>query len=144
MTTNTRRWQALNERLKDNEQVIAVTYTLPGVDFGTANGPFEIVGPAGKIGKLVDIMALATEVFATDATEGTVIVGTAADPNGYAISDGITDALAVGDSENLTFTEGALGSIIDPDTTIIVTPTAGVDAGAESGIATVMITILWV
>ena len=70
MATNTRRWQSLNERLKDNEQVIAVTYHMAGVDFGTANGPFEINGPAGKIGKIFAVQVNEiTEAFAQDLTE---------------------------------------------------------------------------
>jgi len=148
MTTNIRRYQQVSKLLEDGVQPFAITYNLVGLDFGTPNGPFEINGPAGKDGKVVAIHAHnVTEAFAVDTTEGLVHVGVSGTVNAYAISsNGVTDNAAISAllDYDLGVGEGTLGNRIPADTAVIVTPIAGVDAGAEAGICTVSVTILWV
>ena len=148
MSSFIRRWQDQSLRLEDSEQSFAVTYTIPGLDFGTANGAFEINGPPGKVGQVVDIRAhTVTETFACDTTPGNIIIGTAADPNAYvaSVADGIPDGFAAGtdDVQMGVITPGVSGGLVAADTAIDVTPVVGVDAGAEAGICSVSITILW-
>lgn len=118
-----------------------ITYSFGNFDFGGgAAEALAIKGPSGMKGRILDMHASASEVFATDATAGTVKLGSAAGGAQYGtltIPDGTADT----DSYN-TWTRGAT-AVLPADTQVEVTLTNGTDAGAVTGQAYITVTIMW-
>jgi hypothetical protein len=143
MADNIRRFNTLKDALdRDKGVPFTISYTFD-IDFGAGDAGATIIPPAGRAGKIVSLDIVdVTETFTTDTTEARVDIGTAADANGYAISADF-GALAAGTSLRPALTEGALGELVDGDTTIeldFIAPTGGTPAG----IAKVVLSIAWI
>ena len=108
--------------------------SLPEFDFGGgAAETFSFRLPTGYRARLVKIGVAITEVFATDTTEGSVEVGTAADADAYAKLS-IADEAADNDFYDETDDSDAIiDADIAADTLIRITLTNGTDSGTVSG-----------
>lgn len=106
-------------------------------DFGAGGDALEILGPAGKKGRLVDIMVSATETFNAVTTQGFVRVGSAADADEFGeLSLGTTEAdtavLASAQPGGLKTDSNGQSVLIDADEDVqvaFVAPTGGTPAG---------------
>jgi hypothetical protein len=70
-----------------------ISYSLGNQDFGASDDNYVIKGPNNKFGRVREICGLVTEVFTATTTAASVKVGTAADPDAYAILTFATDAV---------------------------------------------------
>jgi hypothetical protein len=119
------------------------TINLGSVDFGTGGLITSFRAPAGyENGRILEVQARVTETFACDATPGTVSIGTAADPDAYALLN-IADATAATDTFNSRDDSDAIIDADIDDTQIEVVCAVGVDAGTEAGIADISIVVSW-
>ena len=116
-----------------------VTYTY-AVDFDTTEAS-SLKGPAGKTGKLIDIIVSATETFTATTTAAFIEVGVSAGSAEYA-------SFALGtlaDTDTLTATETS-GAIVlaalPADTQIELTFNAPT-GGTPAGIGAVQIVVDW-
>ena len=120
----------------DNPHTISHAYG--SVDFGTAAAIYSTLqGPAGKVGKLREIMVTAKEVFTTG---GDILAGIA--QAGVDYVDMPLSTLALGDTLLMSDVSGALALENFPaDTAIELTwnPTGG----TPTGIADVVFVVDW-
>ena len=125
----------------DGAGAFSVTYVFVDADFG-AGFTEDIQGPTGLRGlvKSIDIYNV-TEECNGDTTAARVDIGIqGGDADAYVISDDIPDPTAIGAALNLGLTAGVVGTIpVGED--ILVTGIAPNDAGANTGIANVAVTI---
>ena len=123
------------------DQPVTITYSFGVHDFGAGGDSLSVKGPAGKTGRLVDIIASAVETFNAVTTEGRIEIGTAADTDAYA-SMGLG---TLADTNSQAASESA-GDIIDDgipaDTQVEVTFVAPV-GGTPAGQAHVHVVIEW-
>lgn len=120
-----------------------ITYTLPAVDFGTGGLTTSIRAPAGyDKGRILEVGARVTEVFACDSTAGLVEIGTTGDADAY-VAMSIADATAATDFFNVRDDSDAIIEADVDSTQLEIVCTVGVDAGTESGIADIIIVIGW-
>jgi hypothetical protein len=120
------------------------SYTFPNVDYGAGDSAQSIQGPKGKSGRLIDIHLSVTETFNSVTTDANTQVGTAADPNAYALFNqgdaAATDS--VSGQDGVTDTDWLIDAAIPADTQVEVTFTAPT-GGTPAGIATTTIWIDW-
>lgn len=126
---------------------LEITYCWPVLaDWGTAapaDGVYSIKGPLGHQGIVLDIGVSVTEIFATDATEGTLNLGATAGAAEYAALS-IPDATAAGDHYgSADDTDAITGTHIPADQQVEVTVDVGTDAGTETGQGYIHFTIGW-
>ncbi len=125
----------------DGQGAFSVNYTFPAKDFGAGDWTEDIQGPAGFRGlvKAISIYDV-TETFNGSVTESRVEVGIqAGDVDAYSISDDF-GLLAADAGLTPALTAGVVGTIpVGED--ILVTGYAPDDAGANAGIATVVVTV---
>ncbi|MCK5517188.1 MAG: hypothetical protein KAI39_09965 [Desulfobulbaceae bacterium] len=127
----------------DNPDTVGYNFAL--MDFGAASGDtlHYISGPAGKKGMLRSISIAATEIFACDATNADVKVGTVADPDAYGMLV-IADATASGAVFNEgDDTDAIISAAIPADTVVMVTLNEGTDGTAVTGQGTPHVIIDW-
>lgn len=118
------------------------TYSFGVHDFGGGSESLSIRGPKGKAGRLRDIMVCAVETFA-DGT-GDVQVGTSGNADAYAkfVIGTLADTNSAAGSDGTTDIDWLIDAEIPADTQVEVTFTQPA-AGAQTGMATVHITIDW-
>lgn len=106
-------------------------YNFPNFDFGGVAGDtvHSLGGPAGKKGKLREVGVATTEVFACDATNAFVKVGTSADDDAYGLLT-IADLTA----DNTVFNSGDDTDAIIKDTTSTAIPQPTVDIPAGTNV----------
>lgn len=110
-------------------------YNFPSFDFGTVATPIthSIAGPSGMKGRLREIGVAVTEVFACDATNAQVDVGTSADGDAFGrlnIPDLSADNTVVNSGDD---TDAIIDADIPADTCVHVTCTDGTDGTAVTG-----------
>jgi len=115
-------------------------YSFGAIDFGAGGDVTSIQGPAGKAGRLVEIMVAATETFTATTTQADVQVGTGADPDANALFQ--LGTLADTNSVSAYGTSSIIDADIAADTQVEVTFTAPT-GGTPAGIADVTIVIDW-
>ena len=117
---------------------LTITHTYGGVDFGTGGAiGSSLQGPAGKQGRVVDVIATASEIFTTG---GDILLGVAATGADYVNFP--LGTLAATDTLCASNTSGAIvDEALPADTQIEITwnPTGG----TPTGIADVQIVIEW-
>lgn len=124
-----------------------ITHSWAAHDFGAGAATNEIRGPAGKRGRVKDILLTdVTETFTATTTSGNVQVGTVADPDAYAGLDCLTTAagavVSAGAIDPATATNFIGDTTISADSLVQVkfnAPTGGTPAG----IASVQVIIDW-
>lgn len=120
------------------------SYVFPNVDFGAGDSAHSFQGPKGKSGRLIDVHLSATETFNSVTTDGYTQIGTAADPDAYALfvqgDLGATDSVC--GSDGVTDTDWLINAAIPADTQVEVTCVAPT-GGTPAGIATVTVTVDW-
>lgn len=120
------------------------TYVFPNVDFGAGDSAQSFQGPKGKTGRLIDIHYSVTETFNSVTTDANTQIGTAADPDAYALfvqgDAAATDSVC--GTDGTTDPDWLIDENIPADTQVEVTFTAPT-GGTPAGIATVSITVDW-
>lgn len=125
-----------------------ISYTFPAEDFGATNDNYVIKGPNGKAGRVREIMARVTEVFTATTTAASVQVGTAADPDAYAILTFATDAVddvlcASAGTQSATRGVNLLEIPASATGAEVHVDTIATTGGSPTGTADVTITIDW-
>ena len=119
-------------------------YVFPNVDYGAGDSAQSFQGPKGKTGTLIDVHLSATETFNSVTTDGNTQIGTAADPDAYALF--VQGDLAATDSvcgtDGVTDTDWLISASIPADTQVEVTCVAPT-GGTPAGIATVTVVVDW-
>jgi hypothetical protein len=120
------------------------SYVFPNVDFGAGDSAQSFQGPKGKAGRLIDIHLSATETFNSVTTDANTQIGTAADPNAYALfmQGDLAATDSVSGQDGVTDTDWLIAADIPADTQVEVTFTAPT-GGTPAGIATVTVWVDW-
>jgi hypothetical protein len=120
------------------------TYSFGIHDFGAGSESLSITGPKGKTGTLVAIHAAATETFNAVTTAANIQVGTAADPDAYALFNlgTLADTDSASTDDGTTDTDAIISASIPADTQVEVTFTAPT-GGTPAGMAAVTVIIDW-
>jgi hypothetical protein len=130
-----------SQAASDGQGAFSVTYVFALADFG-AGFTEDIQGPAGFRGlvKAVDIYEI-SEAFNGDTTAARLDIGIqAGDADAYVVSADIPDPTGTGAALSLALTAGVVGTIpVGED--ILLTGIAPNDAGANTGICTLAVTI---
>lgn len=127
----------------DNKQL--QTIVLPSWDYGDGNtvDTVSFRGPTGKKGRLKKVGIMVQETFADDQTAAKFEVGTAADPDAYALLS-IADAAADVDCFDETDdTDAIIAEDIPADTLVQLKGTAGTDSGTAAGKGLSFVVIEW-
>lgn len=119
-------------------------YAFGAIDFGAGGDVVSITGPKGKKGTLVCIHIAATETFNAVTTQANIQVGTAADPDAYALMNlgTLADTDSASSDDGTTDTNAIIDQNIPADTQVEVTFTAPT-GGTPAGIGHVTVTIDW-
>lgn len=122
--------------------LVPISYNFAGVDLGAGAFAREINGPAGCIGRVVDVHIAASETFTDTTTSATLKVGTATDDNAYVDLD--LGTTAAGDALSASNQSGALiaNARIPADTAVKVAGAAPT-GGTPAGIADIAVVIAW-
>ncbi len=123
------------------DEGLVISYNYPAQDFGAGNATRDLIGPAGKRGRIRAVSLIATEAFNSVTTEAFVRVGTAADDDAY-LNYAVGD-LAAGSGATPTDESGltVLGDLpADTEARIsFIAPTGG----TPTGIADTVVVIEW-
>lgn len=108
--------------------------SLPLFDFGGgAAETYSLRLPTGYRGRIKKVGVAVTEVFATDSSNGSLEIGTAADADAFAklvIPDGAADNDFIDETDDA---DAIIDADIPADTLIRITLTNGTDASAVTG-----------
>jgi hypothetical protein len=120
-----------------------ITYTTGAITTTASTVTLPLRGPAGKQGKLVDIIARCTTTHVLGTTPTKLEVGIVADTNAAATF--LPAAMTAPTATTLTDLPGA-SEIIDyviPADTVVVLTTTDNDGGSAAGVITYDVVINW-
>ena len=114
-------------------------------DFAAGAGPYyyNLGGPAGKKGQLIDIVVATEEVFLVETLAAVVEVGTIADPNAYGsltIASATADNTVVNATDD---TDAIIAPAIAADTLVVIKATEGTSASTVTGQGRISVFIDW-
>jgi hypothetical protein len=120
------------------------SYTFANVDFGAGDSAQSFQGPKGKAGRLISIHLSATETFNSVTTDANIQVGTAADPDAYAlfVPGDVAATDSVCSDDGVTDTDAIINAEIPADTQVEMTFTAPT-GGTPAGIGSVTVIVDW-
>ncbi len=105
----------------------SLMYNFPNMDFGASAGTtiHKIAGPAGKVGKVVEVGVVITEATVFATTLGFVEVGSSSDADAYAKLQIATAAANHAVFNTADDTDAIIAADIAADVGVLVTLTEG-------------------